>query len=95
LGKENLVLWARSGFNGFADPSGTRRKVQGARYKERISFLLLFLPYALCPAPLAIPFGVQLKARACRGVAGRSRVLWAWILYLVLSQQTSEIEKGY
>jgi hypothetical protein len=40
------------------------QEAQGARYKERISFLLSFLPYALGPVPLAIPFGEQLKVKA-------------------------------
>jgi len=66
LSKENLVLWARSSFNGFAGPGGTRCKAQGI--KERISFL--FLPCALYPLPLAVLLG-----------AAQNQVLWAWILY--------------
>jgi hypothetical protein len=33
---------------------GIRRKAQGARHKEKISFLLLFLPCALCLEPLPL-----------------------------------------
>jgi hypothetical protein len=52
---KNLVLWVRSSFAGLAGRRGLRHKVQGARHKERIGFLLLFLPCALSlePFPLA------------------------------------------
>ena len=53
---EDLGPRVRSVFNGFASRRGLRHKAQGIRHKERISFLLLFLPCALCLKPCAVPF---------------------------------------
>ena len=53
---KNLVLEATSGLHGCASRRSLRHKVQGARHKEKISFLLLFLPVpcasSLEPFPL-------------------------------------------
>ena len=48
---KNLVLEAKSELHGFASRKSLGHKAQGARHKEKISFLLLFLPCALCLKP--------------------------------------------
>jgi hypothetical protein len=48
---KNLVLEAKSESHGRASRRSLRHKVQGARHKEKISFVLLFLPCTLCLKP--------------------------------------------
>ena len=93
---ENLVLWARSKFNGFTGkPPGdvvSREKAQGSGRKAQGEDKLRFYAFALCPAcPVEFPLcGTsvggfhRVNLKPSRTGATQSRVLWAWVLYSAL-----------